>query len=391
MKIINNINCNYAICMLVFKNPLYIVGACLSAWVHRKFIIQYNLDIKLILLIDSTMYKYKDELVKYFDFVEQIDMLEIKLNPNYKVIYKYSQWMKFSISKWNIFKFDEYDKILFLDTDILPINIDFYKIFNLNTPAIMIRGNNNKENIIIDKKIFLPNENITNDEYFNISTKLNYSLDAGIILIKPDKKIFNDYLNFIKICEENNGYISKYDSGVDETTLLLFFVYWKKIPLYLIPYEYVPIPWEKNKYNVTNVRGINFLSMIKPWIKLPMIQWADENIWHIIAKKALDIHSPITKIYLKYLIDELYNFYYNWKKNMSKPNSPYNMESIKSNAIKEHTNELFNYLAKHKKNDLDITQIEHIIKISTKINKQMDKKLLIKLNDLYKIIGYDKF
>ena len=391
MKIIDNGNNNkYAICMIIFKNPLYIVGACLSAWVHRQFIDKYNLDIKLIVMVDNNIYHYKDELEKYFDFIKLIPIIEMKLNPKYKIIYKYSDWMKFSVSKWNVLKFDEFDKILFLDTDILPINAEFYEIFNFDVPAIMIKGNNNKANSVIKPETFLDNiKNITDDEYSNIAVKLKHSLDAGIILIKPDKEIFNKYLSFLKICEGTNGYISKYDSGIDETTLLLFFVYYLQIPIHLIPYEYVPIPWEKNPYNKENVRGINFLSMIKPWIKLPLIQWADENIWHIIAKKALDKHSQITKIYVKYLIDELYNFYYNWKKNISKPNSPYNMEILKSKNIREYTFKLFDYLNAHKKSNLDINQIEYIIDAGTKIHKLMDKKLLVKLNNLYKIIKYD--
>ena len=63
--------------------------------------------------------------------------MEIKLNKNYNIIRKYSEWMKYSISKWNIFKYDQFDKILFLDIDILTINKNFYNIFNLKTPAVM--------------------------------------------------------------------------------------------------------------------------------------------------------------------------------------------------------------------------------------------------------------
>lgn len=398
MKIINNVNDNYAICMLIFKNPLYIVGACLSAWTHRKFINKYNLNIKIIAMVDSNIYQYKPELEKYFDFIELIEIIEMKLSPEYKIIYKYSDWMKFSVSKWNVLKFDSYNKILFLDIDILPVDVKFYSIFNFDTPAIVIKGNNNKENSIINPGIFFdninigepiePSEPIANNEYSKIAVKLKKSLDAGIILISPDKKLFNDYLSFLKICEGTNGYISKYDSGIDETTLLLFFVFYKKIPIHLIPYEHVPIPWEKNPYNINNVRGINFLSMIKPWVKLPLLQFADENIWHIIAKKALDKHSRITKIYVKYMIDELYNFYYNWKKNISKPNSPYNMELIKSKNIRELTFKLFDYLNTHKKSNLNIKQIEYIIDSGTKIHKLMDKKLLVKFDNLYSIIEY---
>lgn len=379
----------YAICMIIFKNQLYLVGACLSAWVHRKFISQYNLKIELIAIVDSYIYNYKNELDKYFDNVICIDMIKIKLNPQYRVIDKYSDWMSLSPSKWNILNLDQWDKILFVDTDILPIDEKFYHIFNFNTPAIMIKGNNSIENTIADSKLFLPNASeILLEEYPKISTQLKNSLDAGIILIKPNKKLFNEYLNFLSICEGTNGYISKYDSGVDETTLLLFFVFYKKIPVHIIPYSYVPIPWEKNPYNLNNVRGINFLSMIKPWVKLPIIQFADENIWHIIAKKALDKNSKITKIYIKYLIDELYNFYYNWKKLISKQNSPYNMELLKSKNIRDKTFELFDYLAKYKKYDLDINQIKHIMNLSKEINKFMNKKILVKFDNLYKIIGY---
>lgn len=380
----------YAIGMIIFKNPLYLVGACLSAWTHRKFIEKYSLNIKLLAMVDEQMIEYKNELEKYFDHIELIDLIKVKLNQKYNVIYKYSEWMKYSASKWNILKFDYFDKILFLDTDILPIDEKFYNIFNFETPAILIKGNNGKENTIIKTETFLPDiKDISNNQYHNISVELKNSLDAGIILLKPDKKIFNEYLKFLKICENSNGYISKYDSGVDETTLLLFFAFYKKVPLHLIPYKYSVIPWEKNPYDKNDVLGINFLSLIKPWVKLPFIQFAEENIWHQIAKKSLDKHSRITKIYLKFLIDELYKFYFNWKKNISKHNSPYNMESLKLNETKNFTMQLLNYLSKYNKYNLSIEQIEYIIKQSKGIHKYMNKKMLINMDKLHKVCDID--
>ena len=377
-----------AIGMIIFKNPLYLVGACLSAWTHRNFISKLDLDIKLIAMVDSQIYKYKNELEKYFDHVELIELREMKLNSEYKIIYKYSEWMKYSISKWEILKFESYNKILFIDIDILPINDDFYEIFNLETPAIMIRGMNLEPNSLIKPEIFFEESKIMpkNNEYWNISLKLTKSLDAGFILLKPSKKIYTEYFDFIKICENNSGYVSKYDSGIDETTMLLFLLFYKKIPIHSIPYNYAPIPWDKFSYDKKKMKGINFISMIKPWIKLPMIQWTDENIWHQIAKKSLNKHSVITKIYLKYLIDELYKFYYTWKKNISKSNSPYNMESIKNNKIKSQTLELFKYLNSNPKEKLTLEQIEYIIDESVKIHKQMDNKLFVPINELEKII-----
>lgn len=379
-----------AIGMIIFNNPLYIVGGCLSAWTHRKFIKKYNLKIDLIVMVDNTIYKYKDELKKYFDVVELIDLIEIKLSPKYNVINKYSQWMKYSVSKWTILKFDKYQKILFIDTDILPIDEKFYSIFEFDTPAIMIKGLNLEPNIIGKKELFIDTQfdhDIKFDEYSELSLKLKHTLDAGLILLKPNKKMFDEYIDFLKICEDKNGYISKYDSGVDETTLIMFFIFYKKINVHLIPYNYAPVPWEKFKYDKNETKGINFLSMIKPWIKLPIIQWADENIWHKIAKKALDKHSILTKIYIKYMIDELYKFYYGWKKNISISNSPYNMEALKSSGeIKYKMFKLFDYLKTHPKDGLNISQIENIINQTVEIHKSMDKKTIISMEKIENII-----
>lgn len=380
-----------AIGMIIFTNPLYLVGACLSAWVHRKFINEYGLKIDLIVMVDDSIYKYKEELEKYFDSVKLINLLEMKLSSNYNIIHKYSQWMKYSISKWQILNYDSYKKILFLDIDILPLNRDFYNVFDFDTPAIMIRGVNLKPNTLAKSEMFInkSTELINSDEYSNLALELTNSLDAGFILLEPNKILFDEYINFLKICEGSKGYISKHDSGIDETTLLMFFIFYKKIPIYLIPYDYAPIPWDKFPYDKNNMKGINFISMIKPWIKLPMSQWSDENIWHLIAKKSLDKHSILTKIYIKYLIDELYKFYFNWKKNISKSNSPYNMESIKSkksNNLKNKTFELFDYLKSNPKEKLTLEQMEYIINESVQIHKYMNKKLVVPIDELETII-----
>lgn len=386
-----------AICMIIFNNPLYLVGACLSAWVHRKFIKEIGNGVKLVVMINEPIVKYKEELEKYFDHVEIIELRQIKLHPDYFVINKYLEWMKYSITKWEFFNLEQFDKILFIDIDILPVSKDFYNVFRYNTPGIMIKGLNETDDGVVKKEIVLgdnfidefADKKIASNEYWNLSTKLKKSLDAGFVLISPDKKLFLEYLEFIKICEDKKGYISKSDSGVDETTLLLFLLFYKNIKIHLIPYNYAPIPWEKNPYDKNKVSGINFLSMIKPWVKLPMIQFAEENIWHKIAKKALDKHSIITKLYIKYLIDELYKFYNTWKKNIVIKNPPYNMECLKNKNLRHKTFNLFNYLKNNQKEKLSIHQIEYIFSETIGVNKNMNKKLIISMDELDNII-YEK-
>ena len=48
-----------AIGIIIFNNPLYIIGACLCSWVHRQFILKYNLNIDLVVMVDNKIYKYK--------------------------------------------------------------------------------------------------------------------------------------------------------------------------------------------------------------------------------------------------------------------------------------------------------------------------------------------
>ena len=114
-----------AIFMLIFGKTHYIVGAVIAATVHRKFMKKNNIYMDIVCMVDNIIYEYKDELLKYFDKVILIDLIEIKLHDESKIIDKYSDWMKYSINKWQALKFDCYKKILFCDIDLLPIDKQF--------------------------------------------------------------------------------------------------------------------------------------------------------------------------------------------------------------------------------------------------------------------------
>lgn len=86
------------------------------------------------------------------------------------------------------------------------------------------------------------------------------------------------------------------------------------------------------------------------------------------------------------MVDELYRFYYTWKKNISKSNTPYNMECIKSSQTKSETFELFNYLKTHPIENLTLEQIEYIISKSVCIHKHMNKNLFTPIEDLKNIV-----
>ena len=212
--------------------------------------------------------------------------------------------MKYSINKWQMMQFEEYEKILFLDADFLPLDEKFYQIFNFNTPAVTTNLPC-KEGSELSKTFFMNVEDVNKinkksaESYCDFALKLKSSINATVIMLKPDIVMYDEYINFIKKAE-NRGYKSLVHSGIDETSLLLFLRYYKDLPIYCIPKIFSIAPWDDKNYDINNIYGLNYVSFIKPWLRLPMLQWGEENIWHLIAKKALK--KFIKKIILKQLL-----------------------------------------------------------------------------------------
>jgi len=387
------LNKKNAIFMLLFNKLHYIIGAFIAAYAHKKLIRELNLEIELVVMVDKKIYEYKDELLNVFDRVELIDLLEIRLNKEYHYAHKYSEWMKYSITKWHILKYEEYNKILFIDVDILPVQLNFYKIFDIRTPAI------DQSFMESDRKIklseFSDKTSFKKEEYYNASKNFKKSLDGGLLLIKPEKRLYDEYIEFIKICEGKSGYVSSFTSGADETSLLLFLGFYKEMDLYTISNEYAVILWDQP--HIKKIDGINYLSLIKPWVKMPLICWPEEYLYHKLAKKCLKKSKIITNIYLFYLLEEIINFNNYIKHNLHKKNSPYNLEiidnpklkivsipllkdiEIKFNNFKKDKNINYKYFNNLSKKDYEIFK-EDFIK-AKEINSLMNKKTLVNMNN----------
>lgn len=339
-----------AICLLAFINKVYLVGAMLGGYIHKQYIMKNNLKIDLVLMIDKTFEKYIDEIKKIYDRVEIINLEEIKLSPDYNVHKKYSHWLKYSINKWQVLNFDEYEKILFCDTEIIPLSSKWYDdLFNLQAPAFLTKGQNDNYGTIINKNMVTNKQINSSEEYRTSSKNFTFTIDAGLVLLKPDKKLYREYLEFVRFAEGSEGYISSNISGADETTLLLFYIFYKKIECRMIPYHYAVITWENHKYQKDKIEGLNFLSYIKPWVKHQLIQWADERIWHNIAKCMFFKYEmiQIENIYFNLQIDNLYN-YLNAINKKTTNSVPYNYEAYFDSKLKHQTNNFLYFLKKIK-------------------------------------------
>lgn len=376
-----------AICLLAFTNDIYLVGASLAGFIHKQYIKKFNLNIDVVLMIDETFQNYVPELSVIFDNVKIIKLDEIKLSPKYKIHHKYSKWLKYSISKWQVLNFEEYDKILFCDTEILPLDEKWYHdLFSLNAPAFLTKGHSNNYGIPIEKHKITDKIISTFEDYRISSKNFTFTIDAGLVLLKPSSNLHTEYINFIRNIEGEEGYISNNISGADETTLLLFMIFFKQIKCVSIPYEYAVISWENHKYDKSNVIGLNFLSMIKPWIKPQVTQWSDERIWHTIAEcmfKKLKL-KKINKVYLRLQLETLFKFSHTIKNNLMKK-IPYNYEAYLDKNINIKTIKLLNYLKKIRHNIFSPNDAEFVLKRALEPVYLMEKSTQIDQTNIKKI------
>lgn len=373
-----------AIAMLVFGSNLYLLGAIIQSYVHKAFINKYNLDIELVLMLGDELSEYKDELLNYFDKVKIIKKIEIKLKKSF--MKRWERVEKLLINKWQALTLEEYNKVLFMDVDFLPLNKEFYDIFKLDAPAVLTNKRVcNEFNQTLGKNFFSKKPFFNNNEYINSSNYLKATINATMVLLKPDKKLYNEYLDFIKLLEGKNGFTSTI-ATVDEISIILFLRFYKNLETHCLPYNYSMKYWREDD-DKKLAKGINFDEQIKSWKKLPILQWPEENIWHIIAKKALKKSKIFTIIYIEKLLEELNNFFQTYENNDEKLLKKYNLEGIK-NLQKETLTNLINCVRK-----VDFTNInfedKNIIEImneSKKIHSKMSHPKINYYKDILNII-----
>lgn len=290
----------YAIVMLCMLKDHYVLGACISAYAHRK-LKPDNCD--LVIMCDDIIYNEHHELLKkFFDRVIKIDLDTFDLSEKYKFsgvwIKKYG-WINHSTSKWKCLLLTEYSKILFMDIDILPVNKLFYTIFKQHTPSFLIcvphllitqshtKVQGSIENCIDDQKISNPINRIdTYDEYIN--QKEIESLNGGLVLLKPNKKTYKKYKKFITEIYKDGIYSHKL-TGPDETSLYYYYTKIRKNKKYHnICRSYISVPWDDPVYITQKAYSYNFLSYVKPWLKPLFLSWGEETIWR-------DLYNEISK------------------------------------------------------------------------------------------------
>ena len=333
--------------MICFLKDHYVLGACISAYTHKQYINKLNLNVHVVIMCDKYIYdKYNKLLSKYFDRVIKIKLRSFKLSESYNFVkHKYNSWIRYSLSKWTFLKYEEYNKILFIDIDILPNNIHFYDLFHFNTPAFY---NQNKNRICENSKPFQYNINFSYNEYIKNLWKKIGSIDGGICLFTPSKQIYKEYVTFSNELYKN-GIYSILESGPDETSLFYFSLK-KYKKLTDICNEYSVIPWDHPEF-VKDAKAYNFLSWFKPWIKPLFLCWKEESLWRDIYN-IMPHYENIEELLYKCLIEYIYK-----------------LKSIKNRKTIKRTNNL-EFMRKYKKDFKKVfisTNLKNIKLLESKI------------------------
>lgn len=375
-----------AITTLLFGNKKYIIGAIISAYLHKQFIKKYNLKIDITIMLHRNLIEYIDDLSVYYDKIIIIDLDETKISPKSLLSLKlrHASVMKYLTNKAQMFNLTEYDKVLFIDIDFLPIKKEFYNIFDLDTPAFysvevpcdnfnQIYNNNSFIDIKANQKY------IDNKEYNKIIKNMKGSINATLMLVKPSVNDYKNFLLFTKSVESVDGIESNF--GIDEILILGFVIFIKKTNVHCIPSYFSDKEQNLNNHSL----GLNFDSGIKPWLKLPMFQWAKENIWHIVAKKALKQTNKFTNLYTAFLIDNLINFYENYMSNRSI--TGFNISILKTKG-KAQFFSLLKYVKKHKSLDIekDYSIVKYIMNEAQRIHSFISKNPDSNYSEIMKLI-----
>ena len=324
MSTTQNIATNYAYVFLVFGGDGYIIGAVTAAY----SLITTNTKHDIVCMVtDDVSQEAISEMHKLNIKTILIPYLEYKTKP---LITKrqrdlYSSWIDKSFTKWNCLSLIQYEKILFLDADLIVLkNIDH--IFNETAPMGIFE--NRYDELLTKKGIKnFYRRSIKQSKFkevihpYSINKALlnrGFVFTGNCVLLEPNIQQYEDYKKMMNDETEPFGFNCM--SGYDEQSLSYYIsVYkngpklkWKNLTSY-----YGFILWhflEKNPYLKNNTKHqlennsdlkktfvMDFFGEHKPWNQTRGT-YVDLEYWYDMVKKMYH-NNPSVKLDFKYKAD----------------------------------------------------------------------------------------
>ena len=309
---------------VVWGNIKYLIGAIVSAYSLKKL----NTKHKIVLMYDKNLIKIAtrngtpgvlisnkwadstelleipSELTDIFDEIIPIDLIQLNsvLFGTVKQQQLYNKTFNdYSINKWQCLNLIQYNKVCFIDSDIIFINKDYNEfelddIFNITTPAGCFT------NPFLDKftrqtkpgiRSYYTNEMITNNNDIIPSNVILKSLkdstviSGGMVLLTTKANEFDKLIKYAKSVSVKIGKEIVYGnkncySGIDEQLISEYYAS-QNINWHYIHQIYQMIPWHyKNWYpqllNYNASIGLHYYHD-KPWELGQGNDWPDVVYW----------------------------------------------------------------------------------------------------------------
>lgn len=306
----------YAIATLVMGGNNYVPAAIALAKSLKQHIIARDIDLVCLITDDVTD---GNVLLEHYHHVYKVDKITASDMPSLGGLTatKIYHWISDAPTKWNIFALDSYEKVLFLDADMVVLQ-DIYDLFSLDPPAAMFDhqaareyalhqewtgdrdkgagfinwykiavGLETKKNPIAwsDSHTMSTGTKIPRDCLDNLRLHSNsqFAIHGGIALIKPNGKLLEEYKRalpgIINSLQKKESHLArrfrqgkfpsyvkteKTLSSIDEVTLALF--------MHDMGYDWTHIGMEYNvaafhTYNMFKGRTkiLHYVGCYKPW------------------------------------------------------------------------------------------------------------------------------
>lgn len=256
--------------MLMFGGDKYLEGIKTLAYSLIKTGTKHDI---VCMVTDDVSQNAREEMKLLNIKIIEVPYLKFKSKPlkSKKQNDRYP-WINVSYTKLNCLNLTQYNKILFLDADMLVMkNIDH--LFKQYAPASQF----------VDKKIFKGKYNnfgkfVTQKNIKKLLNTKQFVADGGLLLLEPNKKHFEQYKKMVKSMEP---FGFKAISGYDEQSICYFMSLYKKGPKkkWLNLGGQYSCNWTI-ECDQEDAFILNFIGEIKPWVKNIEKEFPDTKSWY---------------------------------------------------------------------------------------------------------------
>lgn len=251
----------YAYVTVLYGNNIYLTGALVLGYSLKR---TKTIHDRVILITPDVGNENQLYLSKIYTHIIPINYT----NVNPEIFSEQNTRFRDVFTKLECLSLIQYDKIILLDLDmIIAKNIDH--LFKLIPPAACI------------KKYYVPYGKIIPQNMICKNNKLVGSINAGLMLLKPDLKELDD----IKIEINKNEQINKYKYPEQDYLSLRYCGKWTSITFNYNFQFGLTNRVKKTKYKIDDIYVIHYSSSYKPWNVLVEHDLTEDE------KKFMELHK----------------------------------------------------------------------------------------------------